>query len=161
VKPLAGADILRSEAMGVLSDIIIADPSEASAINGAGGSHLRIWPCLDSKGIDTIKLGTLWQIVNKKSPDDMAVATFMNDSILDEKSNQGPWVYLVPESLQTAIAALDEEAQESIAVKWAATEEFTSDRWEPDDVEEYLQDLVAHARKSREAGKSLLLWMSL
>ncbi|HEY8748289.1 MAG TPA: hypothetical protein VIM11_09965 [Tepidisphaeraceae bacterium] len=148
--------------MGVLSDIIIADRNEASTINAAAGSHVKCWPCLESKGIDTIKLGTLSQILNNRSVDDVnTVATFMTDAILDTKSDEGPWVYLVPEQLQKALASLDGEAQESVAEKWAVTEEFTLDRWPPSDVEEYLQDLVAHARNARQAGKSLLLWMSL
>ncbi len=148
--------------MDVLSDIIIADRTEAAAINAAGSAHLKQWPCLESKGIDTIKLGTLSQILNNRSVDDVnAVATFMADAVVDQKSDDGPWVYFVPEQLQVAIASLDEDAQESVAEKWAATEEFTLDRWQPADVEEYLHDLVAHARKASGAGKSLLLWMSL
>jgi hypothetical protein len=43
----------------------------------------------------------------------------------------------------------------------AETEEFVLDRWQPADVEEYQQVLVEDAHKSRRAGKSLLLWMSL
>ena len=57
------------------------------------------------------------------------------------------------EELQSAIASLDDDAQESVAEKWVATgvRSLASA-----DVEEYLQDLVAHARKAREAGKPLL-----
>ena len=70
-------------------------------------------------------------------------------------------MYLIPAELQSAIASLDEDAQESVAEKWAATEQFALDGWQAADVEEYLQDLVPHARRAREAGKSMLLWMSL
>lgn len=148
--------------MGVLSDIIIADTNEASPINAARGTHAKSWSCLESKGIDTIKLGTLSQILNNRSVDDVnTVATFMIDQVLDKKSDEGPWVYLVPEQLHSALLSLDEDAQESVAEKWAATEEFTLDGWQAADVEEYLGDLIAHARKARDAGKTLLLWMSL
>lgn len=148
--------------MGVLSDIVIAHRNEAAAINAAGGAHLKSWHCLESKGIDTIKLGTLSQILNNRSVDDVnSVATFMMDQILDQKSDEGSWVYLIPEQLQSALLSLDEDAQESVAEKWAATEEFALDQLQTADVEEYLGNLVAHARKARDAGKSLLLWMSL
>jgi hypothetical protein len=148
--------------MGVLSDIIIADRNEASAINAAGGAHLKSWPCLESKGIDTIKLGTLSQILNNRSVEDIdTVATFMMDQLLDQKSEEGPWIYLVPEQLQSALSSLDEDARELVAEKWSATEEFALDRWQSADVEDYLTDLVAHARKANERGKSLLLWMAL
>jgi len=154
--------MLLRDSVGILSNIIVADRNEASAINAAGGSHLKRWPCLESKGIDQVKLGTLSQILNNRPIDDVnTVAAFMVDAMLDKRSDEGPWVFLVPEQLQSALASLDEEAQDSVAEKWAATEEFILDRWQPADVEEYLKDLVAHARKSRAAGKSLLLWMSL
>ena len=35
--------------------------------------------------------------------------------------------------------------------KWAATEEFESDGWQFEDVDEYLQSLIAHARKAQES----------
>lgn len=148
--------------MSVLSDIIIADRSEAAAINAAGGAHMKQWPCLESKGIDQTKLFTLFQILHGRSVDDMdAYRSFMNDAVLDQRSNEGPWVYVIPAELHSAIASLGDDAQETVAEKWAATEEFVLDRWQSADVEDYLRDLVAHARKARDAGKPLLLWMSL
>lgn len=148
--------------MGVLSDIIIADRNEASAINAAGGTHLKQWPCLESKGIDTVKLGTLYQIVHDRSLDDMNFfAKFMQDAVLDQPSDDGPWVFLIPPELMSAVAEFDEARTEAVATKWAATDEFKLDRWQFEDVEEYLQSLVSHARKARDAGKSLLLWTSL
>jgi len=56
-------------------------------------------------------------------------------------------------------ASLDDEVLESVAEKWAATEEFEGLGFSA--AEEYLQELVAYARRSRQAGKSLLLWMAL
>lgn len=148
--------------MGVLADIIVANRDEAAAINAAGGDHLRQWDCLESKGIDTIKLGTLSQILANRSPDDVdTVVKFMTGDLLDQSSDDGPWIYLVPDSLRDALAALDEDTEESVASKWARTEEFQLDRWLDEDVNEYLHDLVLRARKARETGKSLLLWMSL
>jgi hypothetical protein len=44
--------------VGVLSDFIIADRREAATINQAEGRHLEQWTCLESKGIDPVKLGT-------------------------------------------------------------------------------------------------------
>ena len=85
----------------------------------------------------------------------------MQDGTLDERSKDGPWVFLVPEELTSAVAALDEAQAEAVTEKWAATEEFEGDGWQFEDVEEYLNSLIAHARKAQEARKSLLLWMSL
>ena len=148
--------------MGVLSDIIIAEKADAAAINAAGEAHRKQWASLESKGIDTIKLGTLYQIVHGRSLDDMDFfSKFMQDATLDKRSKDGPWVFLIPEELTSAVAALDEAQAEAVTNKWAATEEFEGDGWQFEDVEEYLQALVAHARKARDARKPLLLWMSL
>ncbi len=148
--------------MGVLSDIIIADRKDAASFNAAGGAHLEQWDGLESKGIDTIKLGALSQILHNRPLDDInAVATFMMNAVVDQASDDGPWVYLVPEELQLALAALDERRQQAAAEKWATTEEFALDGWLQEDVEEYFEDLVACARKARDLGKSLLLWMAL
>ena len=148
--------------MGVLSDLIIADRDEATAINAAGGGHLKRWDCLESKGIDTIKLWTLQQILAGQPLDDVnAAATFMTNDVVAQGSEDGPWVFMVPAGLQSAIAALSPEARESVAEAWAATEEFAMARWMAPDVEEYLQELVALAQRAQAAKKSILLWMSL
>ncbi|HEY1921384.1 MAG TPA: hypothetical protein VGG44_01355 [Tepidisphaeraceae bacterium] len=148
--------------MGILTDIVIANPDEAAAINAARGQHLKRWVCLESKGVDTIKLGTLSQILAGRSIDDIdMVASFMTNGILDQASDEGPWVFLVPGELQLALAVLDQEMEKRVAEKWAATEEFRLDRWGATDVQQYLHNLVAHARKAKDANKQLLLWMSL
>jgi len=148
--------------MGVLSDIIIADRTEATSINAAEGNHLKQWDCLESKGIDTIKLGSLSRILAGRSLDDVpAVPVFMDNSLLDKYSDDGPWVYLVPDQLVSALAALDDDAEETVAASWAEIEEFRLSRWQPMDVQEYLHDLIEYARKARDQGKSLLLWMSV
>jgi len=148
--------------MGVLSDILIARPDEAASINASGGGHEQRWPTLASKGIDTIKLGTLSQILAGRPVDDInTVAAFMLNGVLDEASEDGPWVYQVPNDLTATIAAIDQTTTDQIAREWAATEEFKLSRWPADVVRQYLHDLIAYAMRARADGKSLLLWMSL
>ena len=102
--------------MGVLSDIIIARPNEAASINAAGGGHEQRWPSLASKGIDTIKLGTLSQILAGRPVDDVnTVASFMLDAVVDEASEDGPWVYRVPDDLTANIAILDDATADRVA----------------------------------------------
>jgi hypothetical protein len=141
-----------------LCDLIVADRNEAGAINQAGGSHLEKWTCLESNGIDPVKLGTLWAIVSAIEFD----PNFMGDNAtLDQSSEDGPWVLLVPNSLVNAIAALDAPRANAVAHDWAKTEEFQLDAWSELDVIDYLQALIALARTSKAQEKDLLLWMSL
>lgn len=148
--------------MGVLSDIIIADRAEAASINAAVGRHFEQWDTLASKGIDTVKLGKLSQILASRSLDDAeTIARFMAHDVLHEASDDGPWIFPLPDELVSAVAALDDKTEKSVAAKWSAIEEFRLDHWKPAVVEEYLHDLVVHARKARDAGKSLLLWICL
>ena len=148
--------------MGVLSDIIIAGRDEAADINAARRAHMNRWPCLDSKGIDTIKLGTLSQIIADGPLDDIdAISTFMTTDELDAASDEGPWIFLVPEQLKFSLAAMVRDVEMDVAQKWAATEEFALGGWDLADVSEYLHGLIAHARRACFADKSLLLWMSL
>ena len=145
--------------MGVLSDLIIADSADAMEINRAGGAHSSRWPVLESKGIDTIKLGTLATILLGAADD----GSYMGDtsSLLDQLSDEGPWVFLVPRELVTAIAKLSPSQNDAIARRWGETEEFQLEGWPIDEIQEYLAELVAHCQKTKQQEKDLLLWMSL
>jgi hypothetical protein len=144
--------------VGVLSDLVIADRSEATAINEAEGGHLKQWPCLESKGIDNVKLGMLWSILSETEYD----SSFMgDDSILDQPSDEGPWVMLVPEEMVSAIANLDDSRVETIGRVWAKIEEFESDGWAEDSVLEYFKEFAQFAKNVQEQKKDLLLWMCL
>ena len=148
--------------MGVLSDIIIANADEAEAINAAVGAHGKQWDSLPSTGIDAIKLWNLKQILAGQSLDDVqAAASYMTKDVLAQQSEDGPWIFKIPDELKAAVAALQPDAEKKVAAAWAITEEFVLDRWKPAVVEQYLHDLVLHARKAQAASKSLLLWMAL
>ena len=144
--------------MGVLSDLIIADRSEAASINAAQGAHLDQWICLESKGIDSIKLSTLWGILSNTEFD----PSFMGGgAILDQASDDGPWVMLAPPELVAAVADLDDARVRKVANAWAKTEEFTLDRWPAELVHEYLAAFRQFARQARQESKDVLLWVSL
>jgi hypothetical protein len=111
--------------MGILTDVIIANPDEANAINAAGGGHARQWECLESKRVDTIRFWTLQQIVAGEPLSDVnAAGSFMSGDLITQRSDDGPWVFQIPVGLQSAIAALPQTAEASVAKAWAATEEF-------------------------------------
>jgi len=145
--------------MGVLSDLIIAHRSEAAEINRARGAHLQRWPVLESKGIDTIKLGSLASILLGVPNDGSFIGG--NTSILDQPSRQGPWIILVPPELVQAIAELPASHVDEVAEQWGESEEFRLDHWSVEVAREYFGDLAAHCQRAKREGKDLLLWMSL
>ena len=145
--------------MGVLSELIIAHRSEAADINRARGAHLQRWPVLESKGIDSTKLGSLASILLGVPNDGSFIGG--NTSILDQPSPEGPWVILVPPELVQAIAELPASQVHEVAEQWAQNEEFRLDRWSVEDVRDYFGELVSHCQKARRESKDVLLWMSL
>jgi hypothetical protein len=145
------------ELMGVLTDILVADESEASAIASEGVPTKR-WHGIDAKGIDQVKLGTLWALLTEQAYKSELIADFIS---LHEVSEEGPWVYRVPGSLVKLLAELDDKRAAKTSLTWAATEEFELDGWEGSQVRSFLDQLRSIARDATAKRKGLLMWMSL
>jgi hypothetical protein len=143
--------------MGVLTDFVIADPSDAERV-GESSYSSKDFGGLEAKGIDQVKLGTLYGILTGAPFN----PSFMGDdeSLLYLASDAGPLVQLVPPDLVGRLASLDDSELTRVAEKWAETEEFALSRWSPETVEHWLTDLAAIARKTVAEGKSLLMWSS-
>ena len=143
--------------MGVLSDIIVADRSEAQAIVDARGAHERTWPVLESKGIDAAKLESLWSVLpgGKRDP------TFMDSASLVYQVKGGPWISVVPPPMVRALSDVSDDALDRLAKDWAETDECRNEDWSAEDVRDYLVELVAISRRARDAQKGLLLWICL
>jgi hypothetical protein len=88
--------------MGVLTDLILAQPGDAPEISEANPSSPR-WPRIDVKGIDQINLSTLWALLRGGAFDASDVGKFI---CVHEESDEGPWVYVVPDDLVVRLAGL-------------------------------------------------------
>ena len=143
--------------LGVLTDIVVADASEASAV-AADGDRLRTWPGVDAKGVDSVKLAILWGLLSNDPSKANAGADF---ETLHEIPDEGPWVFRVPEELVQLLASLDDAGAASTAVAWAKAEEFVLDGWNAAAVRSILSELRTLARKTLSGRKSMLMWMSL
>ncbi len=144
--------------MGLLTDFVIASPSEAAAICAAEGEHAERWPCVQLKRVDTVKLSTL---AAELGVGQVAAALEGDDQLVFSRSEEGPWVFHLPESLTAALAALPPEEVAGVAERWGKHEELVLDGWEPADVVEVVEQLRALAARARDGGKQLLLWMCL
>ena len=130
--------------MGVLTELVVADESEAPAVGGSSvPSHT--WPGIDAKGIDQVKLAKLMSILLSQPYQNSFVAEFTQ---LHEQSEDGPWVFKLPPRLVTALAALDEHWLMQVAMEWSQIQEFMLDRWPASAVDEVLKG-VSHLRHSR------------
>lgn len=147
--------------MGVLTDVVIADEGEAEAVATERVPAKR-WRGIDAKGIDQVKLATLWARLAQRGLDVESIVKLATDfATLFEVSEEGPWVFRIPGRLVELLADLDDQHAATTAVAWASTEEFVLDRWDSGAVRSILDELRSLAREARAKKKSLLMWMSL
>ena len=113
--------------MGVLTDVVIADEGEAEAVATERVPAKR-WRGIDAKGIDQVKLATLWARLAQRGLDVESIVKLTTDfAALFEVSEEGPWVFRIPRPLVELLADLDDQGAVTTAVEWASTEEFMLD----------------------------------
>jgi hypothetical protein len=144
--------------MGVLTDFVVADLTGAQRVCDSVCPS-RDFAGLDAKGIDTVKLGTLYAVLTGGEFD----PSFMGEDSLRAGGEEGPWVYEVPAALVQGLAKLNAKQRRSVAAKWAATEEFSPayDNWPARAVRQMLEDLADLCRRAVAEGKAALMWMCL
>jgi len=145
----------------MLIDLIAAKAEEAQAIMSAQG-HANLWPTLEAKAVDQVKLASLAFILKGKPPEDEPVIEYMKTfQSLASGGDEGPWIDLVPSDLVEDLAHLSEDQVEAVASAWASTEEAKLDRWNAKDVASFLRELSAFAGSARAQERKVLLWVCL
>lgn len=104
--------------MGILTNFVIAKDEDAVAISEAIRA-VGNWPTLESKGVDSIKISTLYCAATNTEYENAIQASFLMIAGNDE---DGPWVLKFPNEILSAIAHIESEAIASTAKLWAATE---------------------------------------
>jgi hypothetical protein len=144
--------------MSTLSDFVIADREEGNVI-GESFQPEEKWPTLSGwKGIEPIKLSTLYCCITGENYTNDLQASF---SLVGGNQEEGPWVFLFPNKVQSALANINTDNINIIAEKWSKTEELEMDRWSQQEAAEFIQQLNKYANKANEENKSLFLWFSL
>jgi hypothetical protein len=141
--------------VGVLSDIVVADESQAEAILSMSVPSQEL-PGADVKGIDTIKLATLESILTGQPYEQVE----SHDPVAGD-SDGGPWVFAVRPSLVSALATASDTQLSAAATEWSATEEFQLDAWPLDAVRSVLAELTRVSKLATNERKRVFLWMSL
>lgn len=123
--------------MGVLSDFVVADRSEATAV---ADTDRKRWPSLQSKGFTQLEIGLLHFALTGEDPDaplsppkfvknqftgkelPVTVGTAYLDGFLCHDDRGEAWVHEVPPSLVGELA--EASGLDAVAAKWAEFEEL-------------------------------------
>ena len=147
--------MLYSAEMGVESELLLGSVDQAGAMANAVDAA-KEFDGIRIKGIDPVKLGTLYGKVLEKPSSSMKM------SPIAMASDEGPWVMRVPDTFVEALAKLPAAERKKIAAWWAKTEEFKADRrWEAPAVASTLDAICALCEKAIADTKKAFLWMSL
>lgn len=159
--------------MGILADFLVADPSEAAAIDAA--TDRTRWHVYQSKGFTGVELAQIHFMIRGLDPDAEVVPrrTVRNRFTNKEQAitefddyfgrfelvhqTEGTWIQRLPDDLAADLADLADE--QAVAEAWAECEELEGA--EPDVLVEVLRALRTLSRRARNEGKALLLWTSL
>jgi hypothetical protein len=143
--------------MGVLTDFVVADRGDAQRVCQSRCPS-RDFSGMDAKGLDGIKLGSLWTILTgvESGP------AFKNDTLCSG-GEDGPWVFEVPADLVQQIARLSSSQLSSAGSRWGETEEFLPkyDNWSAEEVQQMLQGLAVLCKRAVAQGQAVLMWMCL
>ena len=144
-------------AMGVLTDFVAVKRDEAEIVCQSLNPS-KDFAGIDAKGIDTVKMGTLYAILMGVKAD----PAFMSDFVC-QASEDGPWVSEVPQDMARKLAELAPTELRSIGARWATTEEFTMEYggWPPEAVHQVLQNLAMMCTRALSESKVVFMWMCL
>lgn len=146
--------------MGILNHLLIAHPSEAEDA-AASDEPSQTWDGFFCRGLDRIKLATLWALVETGSAEDRLEQRLEQIRTIPE-GDRGPWVDVVPTKMLAAlasIAAMEADEQESIAERWGQTDELEG--WEASEILDLVRSIGDTAETAQLENKTLLIWTSL
>ena len=146
--------------MGVLTDIVLAGTNEAKKVEASDGPS-REFPGIDAKGIDQVRMGTLYAILTSTEYD----PGFMLDeeSVIEPDDEDGPWVQIVPQEMVLLLSELPDAGIPAVADQWSKTEEFQPEysSWSQEDILKFLEQIRSLSKKALTDNKTMYMWMCL
>jgi hypothetical protein len=146
--------------MGVLTDIVLAGTNEAKKVEASDGPS-REFPGIDAKGIDQVRMGTLYAILTSTEYD----PGFMLDeeSVIEPDDEDGPWVHIVPQEMVLLLSELTDADIPAVADQWSKTEEFEPEygAWSQEDILKFLEQIRGLSKKALTDNKTMYMWMCL
>lgn len=153
--------------MGVLTDYFRArDDGEAARVTSHVGGPMHdgddghpAFDGVDAKGIDhAVVLGQLVAMLRGVP----WTPTVCGSRLVEEACvdlDEGPWVVVIDDAVRDDLAAIAPAAVPALAARWAGIEDLRLA--EPSVIQPVLEDLIALARRARDAGEHLYEWCSL
>jgi hypothetical protein len=89
--------------MGIVNILLVAHPREAVAV-AESDEPSRKWDGLCYRGLDRIKLATLWALIEIGAADDK-LGERLEQILTIPAGEKGPWVDIVPASMLSALVA--------------------------------------------------------
>lgn len=143
--------------MGLLSDFVIADAGSGPAI---GESHhpADTWPTFKAKGMDMIKLASLYCAITGETYHNDIQASFQ---LVGGNKEEGPWVFEFPSEILQAIAGIGASEIRRVAENWSETEGLRMDRWTAESACSFIEAISAHAKGAVASSRSMYLWLAI
>lgn len=143
--------------MGMLSDFVIAGQDDGPAI-GASDRPADTWATLEAKGVDMIKLSTLYCAATGAIYSNELQESF---EFVGGDEEEGPWVVKFPAQILSGVASISADQIDGVAAIWAQSEELRMGHWTTAEASQFIALLNVHAQKAIASGSALYLWMSL
>jgi len=103
--------------------------------------------------VDTLKLSTLWAIIDDQPWDVKSM-----DEFGEIYSTENEWLHRIPDALTKKLAGLEASSIEQVSKPWAETEEIMC---EPSEAAELIRIIGGVARRSMDTHRALYLYTSL
>lgn len=143
--------------MGVLTDFVVADTSDAHRL----GEDRESFHGFPAKGIDQVHMGTLYAILTGSEYDPSFLTS--DESFAYSASDDGPWVQIIPADMVKRLAEMSPEERQRVGDAWFQTEEFDPkfSRWRREDVTDFLTKIQQLASNAIKNGRTLFMWTCL
>lgn len=141
--------------MEIVTHIVAADDDEYQAV-GNSINPLDEWSGIEAPRLDTIKIATLHSLL---TGDPLQVALDLYEPVYVAENETV--VLRIADELMEKLATLDEDELENVAIEVAATEEFETEQWDTEDIQEQLILLGDLAQLAESQGQALFVWMCL
>jgi hypothetical protein len=142
----------------MITDFFIATPAEVQAFDIAQ-SPAKSVRCLRAKRTDPVKIVQLMCCIDGVSFNDRL--PLLNTMFVRDAGEEGPWIFRLPEILESRLATASENELDRFGKLWAATEEWTRDGGTPQIIVPFLAAIAQFAVEARDQQRAVYVWMSL